>query len=78
MKLGVDGTKGHKYRGIALLTVAFKIDIPLRSLIPSTFPDRRKLIFTAYDIGAYSVFTNSSISGRPHTLLLSLFRMANN
>ena len=36
MKLGVDGTKGHKYKGIALLTVAFKIDIPRRSLIPST------------------------------------------
>ena len=36
MKLGVDGTKGHKYKGIALLTVAFKVYIPRRSLIPST------------------------------------------
>ena len=36
MKLGVDGTKGHKYKGTALLTGAFKIDIPRRSLIPST------------------------------------------
>jgi len=34
--MGVDGTKGHKYKGIALLTVAFKIYIPRRSLIPST------------------------------------------
>lgn len=38
MKLGVDGTKGHKYMqmGIALLRLAFKIYIPRRSLIPST------------------------------------------